>query len=177
MKFAELALFERENPDFDFEAEELRKEAERQAAVIKERQDKQTYFFYGSLMDPQTAQQVLGLETPPTMRPAIFTKGGQLKMWGPFPALVTDEKPKLDIKGMACEVEGAERKDRLAAYEGDSYGEVSSCMIFVFRDDGSTDWVMGKMFDWAGSKEDLKDGTFDLEAYKAAKARVDAAEK
>ncbi|CAG7915908.1 unnamed protein product [Penicillium olsonii] len=49
-------------------------------------------FFYGTLMDPDTLCKVLGLSRPPPlMRPARII-GYQIKLWGPYPALL-DDKP------------------------------------------------------------------------------------
>lgn len=157
---------QRENPDRDILAEDIRQSEERQAAKIKLRERKETYFFYGTLMDPGIAQKILGLEAPPVMRPAVVINRGHLKMWGPFPVFVADENPRVDVKGMACEIEGAARKDRLAAYEGEKYVE-KPCVIDFLSEDGSTvtdENVFGVVFAWIGDDDELDDGTFDLEA-------------
>lgn len=177
--YASFLKDQRENPDRDILAEDTRRDEERQAANLKLRERKETYFFYGTLMDPDIAQKILGLEAPPAMRPAVVTNRGHLKMWGPFPAFVADEDPRVDVKGMACEIEGAARKDRLAAYEGQKYAE-RLCLIHFLSEDGSTvtgESVFGVVFAWIGDDDELDDGTFDLEAYKAAKAELEAAEK
>lgn len=168
-----------ENPDRDILAEDIRQIEERQAAKIKQRESKETYFFYGTLMDPGIAQKILGLEAPPSMRPAVLRNRGHLKMLGPFPAFVADEDPRVEVKGIACEIEGAARKDRLAAYEGEKYVE-RLCLIRFLSEDGSTapdGSVFSVVFAWVGGDDELDDGTFDLEAYKAAKAELEAAEK
>lgn len=168
-----------ENPDRDILAEDTRQSEERQAAKIKQRDRKETYFFYGTLMDPGIAQKILGLEAPPVMRPAVLRNRGHLKMWGPFPVFVADEDPRVDVKGMACDIEGAARKDRLAAYEGEKYDE-TLCLIHFPSEDGSTvtdESIFGVVFAWIGDEDELDDGTFDLEAYKAAKVELEAAQK
>ncbi|KAJ0116659.1 hypothetical protein J7T55_009809 [Diaporthe amygdali] len=170
---------QRENPDRDILAEDVRQSEERQAVKIKQRERNETYFFYGTLMDPGIAQKILSLEAPPVMRPAVLRNRGHLKMWGPFPVFVADEDPRVDVKGMACEIEGAARKDRLMAYEGEKYVE-RLCLIHFLSEDGSTvtdESVFGVVFAWIGDDDELDDGTFDLEAYKAAKAELEAAEK
>ncbi|KAK2609470.1 hypothetical protein N8I77_002967 [Diaporthe amygdali] len=176
--YASFLKDQRENPDRDILAEDIRQSEERQAVKIKQRERNETYFFYGTLMDPGIAQKILSLEAPPVMRPAVIRNRGHLKMWGPFPVFVADEDPRVDVKGMACEIEGAARKDRLMAYEGEKYVE-RLCLIHFLSKDGSTvtdESVLGVVFAWIGDDE-LDDGTFDLEAYKAAKAELEAAKK
>lgn len=176
--FAEFLKDQRENPDRDFLAEEVQRSQERRAAKIKAREGRQTYFFYGTLMDPGIAQKVLGMEEPPAMRPALLRNRGHLKLWGPFPAFVADQEPTVDVRGVACEIEGADRKDRLAAYEGWRYEE-RLFFIDLLGEDGSTvtESIMAKAFAWMGDDDELDDGTFDLVAYKAAKEDLEAAEK
>lgn len=157
----------------------VRHSEEHQAAKLKQRESKETYFFYGTLMDPGIAQKILGLDAPPFMRLAVLRNRGHLKMWGPFPVFVANQDPRVEVKGMACEIEGAARKDRLAAYEGEKYVE-KLCLIHLLSEDGSTvtdESVFGVVFAWIGDEDELDDGTFDLEAYKAAKAELEAAEK
>lgn len=92
---------------------------------------------------------------------------------------VADQNPRNEVKGMACEIEGAARKDRLVAYEGEKYVE-KLCLIHFLGEDCSTvtdESVFGVVFAWIGGDDELDDGTFDLEAYKAAKAELEAAEK
>lgn len=177
--YASFLKDQRENPDRDILAEDIRQDEEHQAAKIKQRESKETFFFYGTLMDPGIAQKILSLEAPPVMRPAVVRNRGHLKMWGPFPAFVIDEDPRVEVKGMACEIEGAARKDRLEAYEGEKYVE-RLCLIHFLGEDGSAvtdESVFGVVFAWIGGDDELDDGTFDLEAYKAAKAELEAAEK
>lgn len=176
--YASFLKDQRENPDRDI-LTDIRQSEEHQAAKVKLRERKETYFFYGTLTDPAIAQGVLSLEKPPIMRPAVLRNRGHIKMWGPFPAFVADEDPRVDIKGMACEIEGAARKDRLLAYEGEKYVE-RLCLIQFLSEDRSTvtdESVFGVVFAWIGSDDELSDGIFDLEAYKAAKAELEAAEK
>ncbi|KAG8169820.1 hypothetical protein KVR01_000565 [Diaporthe batatas] len=175
-RYASYLKYQEEHPEYDLEAEYERMREESTAAYVKQRQGKETYFFYGTLMDPAIAQKILGLEAPPAMRPAVLRNRGHLKMWGPYPAFVADQQPRVEVKGMICEVEGTTAKDRLAAYEGNKYDEVA-CLINPLSDDGSLEkGIYGWVFEWIGSADDLSDGTFDLEVYKAAKAELDAAE-
>ncbi|KAJ5840531.1 uncharacterized protein N7525_005719 [Penicillium rubens] len=58
-------------------------------------------FFYGTLMDPDILSKVLRSSKPlPIMRPARIT-GYEIKLWGPYPALV-DDKPLHPVDGMVC---------------------------------------------------------------------------
>lgn len=70
---------------------------------------------YGSLMDPWVLRGVLGGKDTPKLRPAK-TVGCRIRMSGPYPALL-DGEPGQVVRGMACEVEGGENGERLAAYE------------------------------------------------------------
>ncbi|POS69408.1 hypothetical protein DHEL01_v212199 [Diaporthe helianthi] len=175
-RYASYLKYQAEHPEYDLEAERARMKEEAKAAWVKQRQGKETYFFYGTLMDPGIVQDILGLEAIPVMRPAVLRNRGHLMMWGPFPALLADQRPRVEVKGMAYEIEGAATKDRLAAYEGSNYTEITSLINFV-RDDGSLEkGIFGRVFKWVGSEDDLKSGTFDLEVYKAAKAELEAGE-
>ncbi|KAG6368440.1 hypothetical protein INS49_002647 [Diaporthe citri] len=168
-----------ENPDRDILAEDLRQSEERQAVKIKQRERKETYFFYGTLVDPGIAQKILSSEAPPVMRPAVLRNRGHLKMWGPFPLFVADQDPRVEVKGMACEIEGTARKDRLVAYEAEKYVE-KLCLIHFLTEDGSTvtgESVFGVVFAWIGDDDELDDGAFDLEAYKTAKAELEVTKK
>ena len=58
-------------------------------------------FFYGTLMDPDILSKVLRSSKPlPIMRPARIT-GYEIKLWGPYPALI-DDKPLHPVDGMVC---------------------------------------------------------------------------
>ncbi|KAH9906886.1 hypothetical protein F4778DRAFT_723877 [Xylariomycetidae sp. FL2044] len=121
----------------------------------REREGKQSYFFYGSLMDPKTLQKVLGLEERPQLRSGRVY-GYYMKMWGPYPALL-DGAPGNVVAGMVFDVEGVAKKERLAEYETGNYRE-NSCYIEL---EGGTG-VHGMTFLWAGDEGELKDGSFDL---------------
>lgn len=82
------------------------------------------------------------------------------------------------MRGVACEFQGATTKNRLAAYEGVKYVE-KLCLIHLLGEDGTTitESVFGVVFAWIGGDDDLHHGEFDLEAYKKAKAELEAADK
>lgn len=141
----------------------------RREALAEQRDGKELYFFYGTLMDPVLAQEVLGLSQPPLLRPASVVSGGHLKMWGPYPALV-DKHSRADIKGVVCEIEGGSAKDRVEAYEGDKYKKDICAVEIVGKNDGI--YTVARVFLWCGDDEELTDGVFDLEKYKLFKAQL-----
>lgn len=141
--------------------EESKADWNRRAAAIQEgmreeRERRELYFFYGSLMDPTQLQRVLGLKDRPRNLVPAEIVGYHIQMWGPYPALI-DGPPGSVVKGMAYEVEGEEGKDKLAHYETDNYQE-HRCTI---RLEGGAQ-VSGTTFEWAGDMDDLKEGSFDL---------------
>ncbi|KAG6357438.1 hypothetical protein INS49_013315 [Diaporthe citri] len=170
-KHASYLKFPKDNPDFDELAEDIRRGQAFEAGLARRREGKETFFFYGTLMDPAIAQEVLGLSEPPVLKPALLKHRGHLRMWGPYPAFMANQDPRVDVKGVACEIEGTEKKDRLAMYEGDKYDE-AKCFINLVTEDGETDFIVARVFDWIGDEDELSDGSFDLEVYKLAKAKL-----
>lgn len=144
----------------DSDAEEAQADWDRRAAINVQaeednRQRKEWYFFYGSLMDPKQLQRILGLkETPRDLRPAEII-GYHIRMWGPYPVLL-DGPPGNVVKGIGYEIEGGTNKERLAAYETANYIE-EKCLI-QFGEESA----IGTTFAWIGDMGELKEGTFDL---------------
>lgn len=174
-KYAQYAQFLEDNPNFDPAAEAERRMRARQESTIKRRQGKEIYFFYGTLMDPSILQSVLGLTEAPVLTPAILYQRGHMRMWGPFPAFLEGGSPLVDVRGMACEVEGEEAKERLEAYEGANYWPMQCLIDYIDADcgdDGTSSGVKAKTFKWVGDEDELEDGSFNLEAYKLAKAKL-----
>ncbi|KAG8165335.1 hypothetical protein KVR01_005610 [Diaporthe batatas] len=155
------SLMQRKFMAADSAEEESKADWDRRAAAIQEgmreeRERKELYFFYGSLMDPTQLQRVLGLKDRPRNLVPAEIVGYHIRMWGPYPALI-DGPPGNVVKGMAYEVEGEKAKTKLADYETDNYRE-HTCTI---RLEGGAQ-VSGTTFEWAGDVDDLKDGSFDL---------------
>ncbi|KAK7742306.1 hypothetical protein SLS53_004450 [Cytospora paraplurivora] len=140
-------------------------EAERRRATaleedsVRQREAKELYFFYGSLMDPSYLQQVLGLPVRPVLRPAVL-HGWHMKMWGELPAL-TDDGPGEPIQGLVFEVEGSEAKDRLTNHETVMFRE-QMCEVTL---EGSEETVAAKTFVWAAGPSALKPGKFNLKVW------------
>jgi gamma-glutamylcyclotransferase (GGCT)/AIG2-like uncharacterized protein YtfP len=118
------------------------------------------YFFYGSLMDPEVLQSVLGLsETPKLQRGTI--SHFKIKMWGIYPEFVKAEGGI--VEGMAWVVHTEEQLQRLQNYETSAY--TSSYCIVDLADGGRIDFA--RTFRWNGDPDsrELEDGTFDILRY------------
>jgi hypothetical protein len=88
-----------------------------------------SYFFYGTLADPETLYQKLDLEGMPTPMPAVV-RGGKIKVWsGKYRALV-DAGESDEVVGSMYVVQSKAHEDKLRVYEGGNY-EVVRCMIEV----------------------------------------------
>lgn len=147
-------------------AEQAQADWDHQGAEEENRQRKEWYFFYGSLMDPRQLQRVLGLkEKPKDLQPAEII-GYHTRMWGPYPVLL-DGPPGNVVKGIRYKVEGGENKDKLAAYETANYRE-HKCLI-RFREEST----IGTTFKWAGDVSELKGGGFDLKDWQMARLLED----
>ncbi|KAK7736480.1 hypothetical protein SLS63_003458 [Diaporthe eres] len=147
-----------EDADTDREEHERNRAQAAEDKMAEEQEGIALYFFYGSLMDPSVLRRVLNLAERPRLRPASIV-GYHVKMWGPYPALtLTDEAAGPVVRGMAYEIKGSKKKDRLAAYETGNYRE-HKCLVSV---DGSEEKVFGNTFVWAGDDALLKEGSFDL---------------
>ena len=100
-----------------------------------------TYFFYGTLTDPDFLVQLLCLpeEEIPVLKPAHITHG-ILRTWrGKYKALV-DGAPGDVVDGFAYEITTREREEAMRVYETEIY-EVVRCGIFVEGEGGG--WRKG----------------------------------
>ncbi|KAI9039893.1 gamma-glutamylcyclotransferase family protein [Aspergillus affinis] len=132
------------------------------------------YFFYGTLMDPDTLSQVLKLprpHIPPVMRRARVV-GYEIKLWGPYPALIEKNTSSLQsVNGIAYEILPQTQVDRLAANETGKYC-LRSCMIDLLNDDDNVqETIHGLTFLWDGEHGEQRDGTFDLKQWKKKQLR------
>jgi gamma-glutamylcyclotransferase (GGCT)/AIG2-like uncharacterized protein YtfP len=117
-------------------------------------------FFYGSLMDPEVLQTILGLSDAPNIGRGTV-RGFAVKMWGIYPALVPCKEG--GVQGTVWKVNSEAHFLRLAAYETAAY---TWCECTVALDNGEI--IPGcRTFCWAGdaNSKDLEEGTFDLERY------------
>jgi gamma-glutamylcyclotransferase (GGCT)/AIG2-like uncharacterized protein YtfP len=133
--------------------------------------EKRHLFFYGSLMDPEVLQAVLGLSRPPEMEPGYIT-GFKIKLWGIYPTLVpdTDGSGEGKVDGMVRTSERYEHLMSLGAYETSVY-ELCDCEIRK-KGDGDesradTRVVKGLTFKWAEDPQSsqLVEGSLDFERY------------
>ena len=120
-------------------------------------------FFYGSLMDPEVLQAVLGLPELPTVSTG-YVKGFKIKMWGIYPTLVPakeDEDSK--VMGTFWTIHRLEYQKRLTEYETSAY---TTTEVTIIEDDGKNSH-QGYVFCWAGDEDsqDLQDGSFNLARY------------
>jgi len=124
------------------------------------------YFFYGSLMDGQQLAGVLRLDFQPVLRPASIV-GYSIKMWGPYPALIDGPAGNV-VNGVVYEVQEEVHEKWLAYYETDAY----RCTRCGIKLGAGGEVITGKTFVWAddADDEDLSVGSFDLGAWKRARA-------
>ncbi|KAF5718853.1 oxidoreductase domain-containing protein [Fusarium mundagurra] len=98
------------------------------------------YFFYGMLTDASFLSKLFGSNYQAQYHAATI-RGGTLKTWGRYNALVDDPSHTNLILGKALLVESREQEERLRAYETNVY-EVVRCRI----DMGSGESVNGLTF-------------------------------
>jgi hypothetical protein len=92
-------------------------------------------------------------------------RGYQIKLWGPYPALV-DGEVNQPVNGIMCEILSQTHMDRLVAYETDKY-RLEYCFIDILNDDDSVKkTINGVSFMWNGEEDELQPGTFDLKEWK-----------
>ncbi|KAF2447214.1 hypothetical protein P171DRAFT_519501 [Karstenula rhodostoma CBS 690.94] len=87
-----------------------------------------SYFFYGTLAEPDRLARLLDLECETILRVATVSRGRRVK-WGPYYALVDGAEGDV-VQGWVYEVGTREQEDELRRYEGGSY-EVVRCEIGV----------------------------------------------
>lgn len=128
-----------------------------------------TYFFYESLQDPDVLSDVLGLQSPPVLRPAHIV-GYKVRLWGHYPAL--SPEPDAHLKGLAFEVPDEASASKLATYETNSY-RPKPCIIELEGTDGDgrSTKVDGYVFEFCGNPNDLSDGIFDLDQWRQLNGR------
>ncbi|KAL8785373.1 MAG: hypothetical protein Q9213_003438 [Squamulea squamosa] len=85
------------------------------------------YFFYGTLMDPETLQKCIGLTDLPTMVPASI-KGGVLRGWKRKYKGLVDGPADAQVDGYAYRVETVDQEDCLRFRETTNY-EIVRCRI------------------------------------------------
>lgn len=125
--------------------------------------DPPSFFFYGSLMDPDVVRVIAETSAEPELHKASV-KGFRLKMWGFYPTLVPGGLEDT-VQGMCWRAENSRQRDRLQRYETHRY-KPAPCEISVEGGDGRT-VESGLTFVWAGdpASSELKDGEFLLERY------------
>ena len=123
-----------------------------------------TFFFYGTLMDPETLMAVAGLHDTPQLQDA-WIGGFTMKMWsGIYPVVLpSDEtRPQSRIHGKIWQATTLGQCLQLQQYETSAY-EPGNCQIQC----GDGKIVNGSVFMWARDpdSDELVEGTFDLETW------------
>ncbi|KAF5618759.1 hypothetical protein F52700_12279 [Fusarium sp. NRRL 52700] len=108
------------------------------------------YFFYGTLTDPFVLSRLFGSDFKAQCSAANI-RGGALKTWGRYNALVDDPGGTNLVFGKALLIESREQEDRLRAYETNAY-EVVRCSIEM----GSDMRVDGLTFRFVTYKMEMK---------------------
>jgi gamma-glutamylcyclotransferase (GGCT)/AIG2-like uncharacterized protein YtfP len=118
-------------------------------------------FFYGSLMDPDVLQVVVGLPETPTVFGGWVT-GFSVKMWGRYPTLIPCERGK--VVGRVWKVNELSQFSRLQEYETSTY---SWCACDIELVSGET-MHSCRTFYWAGDPDskNLKMGFLTLKGIK-----------
>lgn len=101
------------------------------------------YFFYGTLMNPETLQQCLSIPDPPRLILASI-KGGFLRTWGRKYKALVDGPATAQVDGYAYRVESFEHEEHLRFRESEAY-EVVRCRI-ALHSGGVREDVQGLTF-------------------------------
>lgn len=128
-----------------------------------------TFFFYGSLMDPQVLMTVAKLDKQPDLQD-VWVEGFEMKIWaGVYPVLLptnnnTDDNSagtRHRIKGKAWHASTIDQCLRLQRYETSAY-KATTCRLYH---PGGGEPTNGLVFVWARDpgSDQLADGGFDLE--------------
>lgn len=87
--------------------------------------------------------------------------GFEIKLWGPYPALVGG-RPLHPVDGVAYQLQSEEHLERLIAYETNKY-YLRICQIDRLDGADGVETVVGFTFQWDGEPEELREGKFNLE--------------
>lgn len=122
-----------------------------------------TFFFYGTLMDPDVIRAVTQSDKVPVLQDATL-EGFEMKMWlDRYPTLLATENtaPTSTIRGKTWKATSMEQCLSLQTYETSAY-KCSRCV--VKSEDGMS--VNALTFTWAGDANDAalseSNGAFDL---------------
>lgn len=119
-----------------------------------------TFFFYGTLMDPEVLMVVAMLDDWPQLQDA-WIDGFEMKTWnGRYPTLLPTNSNPSRIQGKAWRATTMDQCLRLQRYETSAY-DVADCHINM----GNKEPVKGLSFKWARdpTSSELVEGSFDLE--------------
>jgi gamma-glutamylcyclotransferase (GGCT)/AIG2-like uncharacterized protein YtfP len=89
------------------------------------------WFFYGTLMDLEILQSVLGLPELPVLQKGRI-HGFKIRMWGVYATLVSGDR--CEVEGMVYKIESVLQFVRLEEYETSAY---RWCFCTIEMDDGA----------------------------------------
>jgi gamma-glutamylcyclotransferase (GGCT)/AIG2-like uncharacterized protein YtfP len=117
-------------------------------------------FFYGSLMDTEVLQTILGLPSLPIVEEGRIS-GFKIKMWGIYPTLIPSDDGQ--VVGTIWTVDDLHHFKRLIECETKAY---TWRICDIYRQDGEV-ISGGRTFCWAGDpkSKELEEGSFDLYRY------------
>ncbi|KAI4187348.1 MAG: hypothetical protein LQ346_005512 [Caloplaca aetnensis] len=116
------------------------------------------YFFYGTLMDPQTLQKCISIPQSPILTPASI-RGGILRTWGRKYMALVDGPATAQVHGCAYRVLSSEHEEYLRFRETEAY-EVVRCCIALDSGEGAQEEVQGLTFRFRRLGELDADGQF-----------------
>lgn len=122
---------------------------------------KKSYFFYGTLKQPQTLSRILEKPVPQSALHSAYIVGYSIEMWGQYKALVDGPQGNI-VEGTAYELQTEEDEERLAFYETSAY-EVAPCKIHFPKEgeEVGPKTISGKTFRYAGDAQALREGRWD----------------
>jgi gamma-glutamylcyclotransferase (GGCT)/AIG2-like uncharacterized protein YtfP/sulfur relay (sulfurtransferase) DsrC/TusE family protein len=106
-----------------------------------------SYFFYGTLAEPERLSRILDLDCEPSLTAATISRGRR-KNWGPYCALV-DGTEHDKVQGWLYRVDSKEHEDELRRYESSNY-EVVRCEI-----EAGGEVIHGLTFRFCGDEREL----------------------
>ncbi|KAJ4345478.1 uncharacterized protein N0V89_011610 [Didymosphaeria variabile] len=106
-----------------------------------------SYFFYGTLADPDRLSRLLDLDCEPSLSAATISRGSK-KKWGRYYALV-DGLEQDSVQGWLYKVANKEHEDELRRYESSNY-EVVRCEI-----EAGGEVISGLTFRCCGDEKEL----------------------
>lgn len=107
------------------------------------------YFFYGTLTNPSQLTQVLRLDEPPPMYPAIV-KSYTLASYKSYKVLLDVGTSADVVRGVAVQIHSEDEEKRLIHYETSVYRSKGVKIWFTAEGGEQSEGVIGRTFVFAG---------------------------